>query len=147
MSESLTLVFGSRDGSVAALLFFAAVFGLVGAAAARELRRRGGTARASVVVGAILILGPVLLIHVSSTGGFYEARVRDGSLRLRYLLWPVVVDVPRAEIIRADARPAFRGRWRLRLQTTDGTEYESATSTRAEVEAAAQRVLRMTPTP
>ena len=147
MSESLTLAFGSRGGSVAALVFFAAVFALVGAAAARELRRRGGTARATVVVGATLVLGPILLIHVSSTGGFYEAHVRDGSLGMRYLLWPVEVDVPRAAIVRADARPAFRGRWRLRLQTTDGTEYESATSTRAVVESAAQRVLSMTPTP
>jgi hypothetical protein len=144
MPEPLTFVFGSRSGSYAALAFFAAVFALLGGVAAREVRRRAGSYRAAAFLGAALLLGPLLLIHVTSTGGFYEAGVRHQSLELRYLLWPNDTAVPIARILRVEARPAFKGRWRLHLRTTDGTEYESATSTRAVVESAGDRVRSLT---
>jgi hypothetical protein len=147
MPEPLTFFFGSRSGSYAALAIFAAIFALVGGVAARELRRRGGSRRAAVFLGAALFWGPLLLIHLTSTGGFYEADLRNRSLTLRYLIWPAGADVPLARILRIEARPAFKGRWRLHLETTDGAEYESATSARAVVESASDRVLRLTSSP
>jgi hypothetical protein len=147
MPEPLTFFFGSRSGSYTALAFFAAIFALVGGVAARELRRRGSSRRPAVLVGALLFVGPLLLIHLTSTGGFYEADVRDRSLTLRYLIWRGEVEVPLTRILRIEARPAFRGRWRLHLRTTDGAEYDSATATRAVVESASDRVLRLTSSP
>lgn len=147
MPEPLTFFFGSPSGSYAALAIFAAVSALVGGVAARELRRRGGSLPMAALLCAALCLGPLLLIHLTSTGGFYQADVRNSSLALRYLLWPAEIGVPLDRIVHVEARPAFRGRWRLHLRTMDGAEYESATSTRAVAESAGARVLRLTLSP
>jgi len=141
----VTFVFGSRSGSYVALALFGTMFALLGGTAAWEIRHRGGSWRTALVVGGALFLGPVALIHVSSTGGFYEAELGSASVAVRYLLWPGATEVPLGSLERIEALPAFKSRWRLHLVTRDGSEYESATSARSVVETAASRLRAVHP--
>jgi hypothetical protein len=136
---------GSRSGSLFALVLFGTMFAVLGWVTVRELAARSpgpGGRKGAAAAGLLLFAGPVLLVYVTSLGGFYEATTDGGILRLVYL-WPVVhADVPFAQVRQVEAVPAFRFRWRLRVDTTSGDRFQSATSRRSQVEAAAARLRR-----
>lgn len=136
----LVLFFGSRSGSTCALALFGSLFAMLGAGVSRDWRRRGGAVGPATLLGLTLGLGPVALVYVSSLNGFYEARLSDSAVDLGYLAPLVVSRVPWAEVADAEARPAFRGRWRLHVRLTSSDHLISATSDRAVVEAAAREL-------
>jgi hypothetical protein len=142
----LILEFGSRSGSWFALSLFTMIFAILGWGVAREVRRRSyGAARiAGRVLGLALFLGPVLLVYVSSLGGFYEAEVDGPTLRLHYLFPGDVSEIPLSDVS-ARARPWARGRWRLVVTTEAGVEYESATWHRASIEESLARLNTVLP--
>lgn len=135
--------FGSVSGSYVGLAFFAAVFGLVGFAATRAWRRaddpqgrRGGAAAPIAIFS--LYVGLLALVYATTLNGFYTAEIQQGALRLGYLPpWPATT-IPLHSVVGASRAPAFKNRWRLRVETASGEIYESATSDRDVVTAAAE---------
>ncbi len=106
----------------------------------RRLPSRTGTAR---ILALALFAGPVGLLYTSSLGGFYEASVSDGALRLEYLSPVWHQSLPLSDLVAVEGKPAFKGRWRLHLRTASGQCYESATSSPFAVDLAEQWLLRM----
>lgn len=135
-----TLSFGSRSGSWAALTLFGAIFAILGALITREMARRAPEAGARVrrVIGWAFFIAPVSLIWWTSLAGFYEAQVRDGNLQLRGLTG-LATTLPASSITSIRARPWYRGRWRLVI-TAAGTDYESASWHRTEVQSAGAKL-------
>jgi hypothetical protein len=117
---TLILEFGSRGGSWFALAFFSLIFGALGWAVAREVRRRsrGEQLTLARVLGAALFLGPVVLVYAGMLSGFYDAEVNGATIRLRYLFPGIASEVPAAQ---ASARiaPAYRDRVRLVVSAGD----------------------------
>jgi hypothetical protein len=141
-AELLTLEFGSRSGSWLAFCYFAAVFGLLGWALTREIRRRSSETRPRLAraIGLLFFIGPLSLICASSLGGFYEADVDRNMVRLHFLVPGVGAEVPATEIAAVRTTPAYRGQWRLQIETASGSRYESATSHRDVVSESAARL-------
>lgn len=129
VTDTILLTFGSRSGSLFALILFGAMFALLGWAVARTLRRPVH----ALVAGLPVFLFPLILLYVSSLDGFYEARVRDGEVSLSFLLWPSATRIPLQEISEVRAFHAFKVSWRLEIHTKDGRRFESATSNRVAV--------------
>jgi hypothetical protein len=121
----LILEFGSRSGSWFALAFFSLVFGILGWAVERDVRRRsdGRAAAFARGLGLAIFLGPVTLVYASMLSGFYEAELSGDVVRLRYLLPGVVSEVPAAST-RARITPAYRDRVRM-VVTAGDHSYES----------------------
>ena len=145
-TAAIMLEFGSRGGSYFALALFSSLFGLLGWAIARQLRRGSPElpARAAHIVGGLLFAGPVVLIYASSLGGFYEAEVRKEALVL-YYLYPAKVELPLSEISEVWAEPAFKRRWRMYVAHSSGAQYESATWDRESVQLAAKQLRALAP--
>jgi hypothetical protein len=124
------LEFGNRGGSWFALLFFSALFGGLGWMIAREVRVRTNGEHLSLgrLLGALVFVGPVLLVYWSMLSGFYEVEFIGRSLRLHYLLPGVAVDAP---LDHSSSRiiPAYRDRVRFVLSTDYGV-FESPPSPR-----------------
>jgi hypothetical protein len=109
------------------LCLFTALLGILGWGVAREIGRRAHGSRALArALGLVLFIGPLLLVYVSSLGGFYRAEVDGSVVRLRYLLPAVTSEIPLAQITRVSEIPWYRGRWRLVVETASGSTYESA---------------------
>jgi hypothetical protein len=138
MRASLVPV-GSRSGSLVALLFFAAIFGLLGFLVARRLRRTPhGQAPRPVMpalAGWVMFLTPVALLYLSSLDGFYDLYTMDDGVRLAYFAPAITSDVRWTDVRRIEAVPQYRGTWRLRIVTDNGT-FESAAARRDIVERA-----------
>lgn len=132
----MLLEFGSRSGSLFALILFGAVFAALGWAVGRQMRHPG----LAVLTGLLVFGFPVALIYVSSLGGFYEARAREEEVGLHFLLSPFIKTLPREDIREVRAVHAFRLRWRLEIITRDGRRHKSATWNRIEVKEAAERL-------
>ncbi len=139
-TPDFVLHFGSRGGSYAALAFFAVCFAALGGAVARELHKRGWRHRLALLAGLVLFLGPLALFYGSSANGFYEALVSPAHITLNYLAPFSHERVAWFELARVEARPAFRGRWRLHLVLVSGSELASATWHREALERAAERI-------
>jgi hypothetical protein len=87
-----------------------------------------------------VLVGPLALIYVSSIGGFYEVRGYATHVETRALLPVLPSKIAWSDLTRADAQPAFKGRWRLVLVTLADDREASATADRHVVEAAAAAV-------
>lgn len=136
----VVIQFGSRAGAYTALALFSTMFGMVACSVWFAMRQRVPAARrARAIVSGLLFLVPLTLVYWTSIGGFREAEVRDGRLILRYL-YPWGTQIPLRDVATVRARWAFKMSWRLHVTTTDGTHYESATTNRDTVEAAAARL-------
>ena len=138
-APDLVLHFGSRAGSLVAMLLFGLLFAAVGVVIARrsfERRLRFGSTMAAVA----LFAGPMTLLYSTSLNGFYEALFSPAHLELRYLVPFSTTRIAWSELAWAEARPAFRGRWRLHLVLASGQELVSATWHREPVESAAHRL-------
>jgi hypothetical protein len=137
VTPALLLSIGSRSGSLAALLFFAVIFGGLAAIIARRLRRArpgrlpGGMMPA--IAGWTIFLLPVTLIYVTSLDGFYDAHLTPDGVRLRYFVPMITADVGWQDVRQVEAVPQYRGTWRLRIVTGGGT-FESAVARRDVVE-------------
>lgn len=148
MTPEFLLALGSRGGSLFALLLFAALFGVLGFLVARRLRRplpwRPPRRVMPVIAGWSIFLGPLSALYLSSLDGFYDiVTMRDG-VRLRYFVPAVTTDIRWTDVRRVEAVPQYRGTWRLRIVTADGS-FESATARRDRVEQArAQLVMSRT---
>lgn len=137
--------FGSVSGTLIALGLFGALFAALGWGVARAILSRTEPRRVKMawVLGLALFLGPLALTYATSFGGFYSAEWRDSSLRLRYLIPGVTRDIQHTDIQTIRARPWYRGRWRLIVETRSGNRYESATDSREVIEAARVAVERL----
>lgn len=146
-ADTLLLEFGSRSGSLFALGFFAAVFALLGLVAARRMRQRSRSDRRSpaVIVGLLVFAGPLALVCASSLGGFYEAEIDGGALRLRYLAPGVVDEIALTDIASIATIPWYRGRSILRITDAAGRRYESATGPREAIATEGDRLLELLP--
>jgi hypothetical protein len=137
----LVLHVGSRGGGYAALLFFSVIFATLGGVVAWEYRKqRPGGPGPAVLAGVAVFLGPLMLVYYSSLNGFYEAELSPTHLELRYLPPFSGERVAWSEISRAEARPVYRGSWRVHLVLASGGELESAASNRDSIEAATRRL-------
>ncbi|HEU4394822.1 MAG TPA: hypothetical protein VFS92_04590 [Planctomycetota bacterium] len=136
MQPEFVLQFGSRSGSLAALGFFAALFGLLGWGIVRECRRRGVAPGAARTAAAALFAVLIAAVYLSSLGGFYELRSHGSSLETRSLISVFPDRLSFGDLARVEGEPAFRGRWRLVLVDAAGGRRESATADRETVEAA-----------
>ena len=137
----LVLHVGSRGGGYAALLFFSVIFATLGGVVAWEYRKqRPGGPGPAVLAGVAVFLGPLMLVYYSSLNGFYEAQLSPTHLELRYLPPFSRERVAWSEISRAEARPAYRGSWRVHLILASGGELESASSNRDSIESATRRL-------
>lgn len=137
-NDPLLLTFGSRSGSLFALVLFGGVFALLGWAVGRGFRRP----LHALIAGLPVFLLPVALVYVSSLSGFYEARLRDGNVTLSFLLRPGATSIPIEEISEIRGVPALKFRWRLEILTTDGRRFESATWYRLAVQESAEALRR-----
>ena len=126
---------GSRSGALFAVSFFGLMLVVLGAAVALALAKRGVGRVPAGLAGLMLFVGPGWLVYASSLGGFYEIEARGAHLVLHYLLTPAV-ELRTARVAGVEARPAFRGRWRLHITDSNGARYESATADRETVKAA-----------
>lgn len=82
-----------------------------------------------------------MLVYYSSLDGFYEAELSPTHLELRYLPPFSRERLAFSEISeRAEARPAYRGSWRVHLILASGGELESATSNRDSIETTTRRL-------
>lgn len=137
MTDAILLMFGSRSGSLFALVLFGSMFALLAWAVARTTRRP----LQAFIAGLLFSLSLLVLLYASSLDGFYEARVRDGEVSLSFLLWPYVTRIPLEEISEIRAVPAFKVSWRLEIHTRDGRRFKSATENRVDVRES-EKVLR-----
>jgi hypothetical protein len=131
VEDGQVLLVGSRSGAMLALCFFALVFGGVAWALARALRNRGRSPQA-VIWTALAVFGvPVALVYASSLNGFYEVEARASGVTLTHLLPSLRTYVDRAAVTRVDARPAYRGTWRVHIVLTSGEDRISAQTSKA----------------
>ena len=138
---ALVFHFGSRSGGYVALAFFGSMFAALGWAVARELRRRVGMRRSwAAAVGFVLGSALLAVTYLSSLDGFYEAELRGTSLTFHYLIATTPRVVALESISDVRGTPAFRGLWRLRVVSSRGGDYDSATSDRDVVKAASERL-------
>lgn len=134
------LHFGSRDGSAMALVYFTVIFGIVGAAAARQMSRSEMPRALGRIVALLLWVGPVGAIYASSISGFYDLTIDDSSIRLEYLPPGSQESIAFDRIASITATPSYRGRDRLVITDVAGGRFESATAPRPAVAAAAVRL-------
>ena len=126
MEDGQVLLVGSRIGAMIALCFFALASGGVAWALARALRNRGRSPQV-VLWTALAVFGiPVALVYATSLNGFYEAEARASGLTLTHLLPSLRTYVDRAAVTGVDARPAYRGTWRVHIVLTSGEDRISA---------------------
>ena len=136
--------FGSVNGTLTALAFFAVIFATLGWGVGRAMARRTQPVRGRLgwTVGVLLFAGPLLAVYATSFGGFYGAQVRDSTLHLRYLVPGTTRDIPRADIQSSDAKPWQRGKGRLAIITTGGARYESAADSQVFIHLARESLVR-----
>lgn len=140
--SGVTLEFGSRSGSWAAVVLFTVLFAVLRWVAMREIARRSPASGAGIAraVGLSLFVGPLALVWASSLGGFYMAEADTNVLRLHYLFPGTRTELPLTEIAAVEARPWYRGRWRLHVVSTGGDRYVSATWHRDSIEQSTERL-------
>jgi hypothetical protein len=144
----LSFELGSRSGSWFTVALFGTMLAAFGFAISRAIRQVGGPGWrvAAIGTGWLFFLAPLWLVWFTSLGGFYEAELAGGRLRLRYLSG-LTSEMAAADVSSIRAMPAFKGRWRLRIVDRGGREFESATWHREPVDDAAtslSRVLNLT---
>jgi len=141
---AMTLEFGSRSGSWFAAVFFAIVFATLGWSVTREIRPRAGATATGFAkaAGFALALGPFGLVWLTSLNGFYTAELDAHVLRLRSLIPLARTSIQLTDIAAVEARPWYRGRWRLHVVTTTGRRFVSATSDRNSVTESTSRLKR-----
>jgi hypothetical protein len=145
VNAPVVFMFGSRSGSVFALVLFGSLFAALGWSIARAIVQKGGSPRMARLAGGLLFLVPLAFVYMSSLSGFYEAEIGDGRVVLRYL-HPWSASYALNERAAIDTRPAFRSRWRLHINVL-GRAYESATSSRIAVDRAAAVLAAAGPPP
>lgn len=109
----------------------------------KRLASRGATGkdanagrRAGLVLGGITALGIFAVFYASSLAGFYDLQVRDDQVVLHYLFPERYVTRLAANVLKVEQEPAFQSKWRLVVHDVDGGVYQSALSSRQEVEQA-----------
>ncbi len=142
MNLELVATLGSRTGALLALVIFGLAFTVLGAFVRRTCLRHQWGRWAATSVGALLAAGLLALVYGSSLDGFYELRANATSLEARYLLIPWPSRMAWSDLSRVEARVAFKGRWRLELAGRSGNRLVSATSSRRDVESAADSIRR-----
>jgi hypothetical protein len=88
----------------------------------------------------MLIAGSVglslfLWIYLTAINGFYAVDVDGQTMRLHYALPSRTHTLRNKDIAKIESAYDFKMVWRLRLETHDGTRYESAEDSRSNVDA------------
>ena len=128
--EDQLLEIGSRSGATVALFFFAALFLVLGWAVSKALRRHGISPMMAGVAGFVLFILPMSMIYSSSLSGFYDIERPWSWVTLKHLVPMVTEALPRSAVLRVEARPAFRGQWRVHVTTVAEVERYSALARR-----------------
>lgn len=92
--------------------------------------------RAGLVLAGITALSLFVVCYASSLAGFYDVQVRDDQVVLHYLFPERYVTRLAVNVLKVEEEPAFQSKWRLVVQDVDGGVYQSALSSRQEVEQA-----------
>lgn len=133
--------FGSRAASSFALLLLGTIIVVLTWGIFHEIRRRRRVRAATgLAVGSLWVALVLALVYASSLNGFYDLQADREELRLRYLLPVFGTSVPLTTVSEVDATPTFKSGWRLRVRLRAGSQYESARSNRADVNASAERL-------
>jgi hypothetical protein len=140
--DPTVFTFGSRGGSVAALVFFGLIMLVLTLGVARALRSAGVGRRLRVVFAGVLFGGLMALIYLSSLSGFYTVEVTRERLVTRLLIPGLSTTIPSAAVTSVTAQPSFRGRWFLVIRTADQRFY-SANASRQEATAAEEQVRQL----
>jgi hypothetical protein len=83
---------------------------------------------------------PMLLVYSSSLSGFYELRMSRTEAALTYLV-PVPTELIGKSVVQhAEARPAFRGQWRVHVALASGEERQSALCDRESAASIARQI-------
>ena len=131
MEDGQVLLVGSRSGAMFALGLFALMFGGAAWALARTMRNRGRSPQAVLWTSLAVFTVPVALVYASSLNGFYAVEARASGVALTHLLPSLRTYVDRAAVTRVDARPAYRGAWRVHIVLTSGEDRISAQTSKA----------------
>ena len=131
MEDGQVLLVGSRSSAMLALCFFALVFGGVAWALWRAMLNRGRSPKVALWTSIAVVTVPMALVYASSFNGFYEAEARASGVTLTQLLPSLRTYVDRAAVTRVDARPAYRGTWRVHIVLTSGEDRISAQTSKA----------------
>jgi hypothetical protein len=102
------------------------VLGGVAWAIARAMLNRGRSPQVALWTSLAVFSVPMALVYASSLNGFYEAESRASGVTLTYLLPSLRTYLDRAAVTRVDARPAYRGTWRVHIVLTSGEDRISA---------------------
>jgi len=94
--------------------------------------------RLSVVLGGLMAMGIFSALYVTSLSGFSQLEFRNGHLTLHYLLPERTVVLPFIEVMTVQEEPAFKGQWRLVLNTGTSGAYESALASQSAVHKAGE---------
>jgi len=99
---------------------------------------RQASRRLSVVLGCLMAMGIFFALYVTSLSGFSQLEFRNGHLTLHYLLPERTVVLPFIEVMHVQEEPAFKGQWRLVLNTGTSGAYESAMASQSAVHKAGE---------
>jgi hypothetical protein len=138
--SDLIIEIGSRSGALFALVFFGSIFGMLGWIAVREARNRGVGKAAARILGVLVCVAPVLLVCLTSLNGFYGLTASQDKVTLTYLVPFVTETLDASQVQKAEARPAFKLKWRVHLVLASGEEHRSALSNRKSAEIAVRLI-------
>ena len=105
-------------------------------------QRQRASCRPCVVLGGLTALIIFAAFYFTSLRGFPQLDYRTGQLTIHYMLPERTVVLPFIEVMNVQEVPAFKGQWRLVVVTDTSGIYESALSSQADVNRAAELLRR-----
>jgi len=99
---------------------------------------RQASRRLSVVLGCLMAMGIFFALYVTSLSGFSQLEFRNGHVTIHYMLPERTVALPFIEVMTVQEEPAFKGQWRLVLNTGTSGAYESAMASQSAVHKAGE---------
>ena len=103
---------------------------------------RAVSRRPSLLLGTLVGLAVFASFYLTSLSGFLRLEHQHGQLTMTYILPARTVILPFIEVMNVQAEPAYKGHWRLVLTTDTSGSYESALSSQADVQQAAEWLRR-----